>query len=78
MKEKGINHRLDEQANATIGLGFNRENITLDSLDFIINPTVDSSIILKTDVNNLYIVPSSVRLSKLEEVLVTTTNKNEF
>lgn len=66
---------LDEQANATIGLGFNRENITLDSLDFIINPTVDSSIILKTDVNNLYIVPSSVRLSKLEEVLVTTTNK---
>ena len=69
---------MDEQANATIGLGFNRENITLDSLDFIINPTVDSSIILKTDVNNLYIVPSSVRLSKLEEVLVTTTNKNEF
>lgn len=69
---------LDEQANATIGLGFNREIITLDSLDFMVSSVHDVSTILRTEVNNLSIIPASVRLSKFEEHLVNTVNKKEI
>lgn len=68
---------LDEQANATIGLGFSRENIMVDSLDFMVNPTINVLTVLKTEVNNLSIIPASVRLAKLDEYLITTSNKKQ-
>lgn len=65
----------DQQANATIGLGINREEIEIDIVDFLINNEIQTKAILKTSNNNLDIIPASLKLSKIEEYLYDITDK---
>lgn len=57
---------LDEQANATIGLGFSRELIDISSYDLLVcNIKIEDSI-YKTIDSNLDLIPASIKLSKVE------------
>lgn len=59
----------DQQANATLGLGINREDIFFDVVDFFTHIGLLKKAIIKTDVENLDLIPSSIRLSEIEETL---------
>ena len=57
---------LDQEANATITLGIKRENVKLDVVDFLLQTQLSDEIIVKTDVDNLNIICSSLRVQGLE------------
>lgn len=66
---------LDEQANATIGLGFSRELLDVTSYDLLVcNHMIEESI-YKTNYSNLDIIPASNKLSKLEVDLYSREDK---
>lgn len=66
---------LDEQANATIGLGFSRELIDISSYDLLVcNIKIEDSIYKTTD-PNLDLIPASIKLSKAEIDLYEVENK---
>ena len=68
---------LDEQANATIGLGFSRELIDISSYDLLVrNIKIEDSIYKTTD-PNLDLIPASIKLSKVELDLYEV-EKREF
>lgn len=60
---------LDEQANATIGLGFSRELIEVSSYDLIVRNFIIENSIYKTNDSNFDIIPASIKLSNLESDL---------
>lgn len=60
---------LDEQANATIGLGFSRELIETSSYDLLIGSRKTEECIYKTYDRYLDLVPASVRLANLDTAL---------
>ena len=62
---------MDPQSNATSGLGVYPENIKKSSYDAIINFEVPAKTVLKTDYENLDIMPSSEKLSGAEVELVS-------
>lgn len=59
----------DQQANATISLGFKREEITADVVDFLVNVQYDEECIKKTDLDLLWIMPGTIRLSQIQTIL---------
>lgn len=65
----------DQQANATLGLGINREDIFFDVVDFFTNIGLLRKAIIKTDAENLDLIPSSIRLSEIEESLYQLNDK---
>lgn len=65
----------DQQANATLGLGINREDIFFDVVDFFTHIGLLKKAIIKTDVENLELIPSSIRLSEVEESLYQLDDK---
>ena len=60
---------LDEQANATIGLGISRELEYITSYDILVNKKDITEGILKTYFENLSIIPSSHQFANIEESL---------
>ncbi|MCX8028621.1 MAG: ParA family protein [Brevinematales bacterium] len=58
----------DPQSNATISLGFS-QNIQPSLMDLMLNRTSLESIVYKTKVENLFIIPSNTNLSKIEPFL---------
>lgn len=62
---------LDPQSNATSGLGIYPEDIKKSSYDAIINFEVPAKTVLKTNYENLDIMPSSEKLSGAEVELVS-------
>jgi chromosome partitioning protein len=66
---------LDQQANATISLGLSRETVTVDSLDFMIDPLCLTGAIIKTEVASLDIIPASIRLSRIDELKANDEKK---
>jgi len=66
---------LDEQANATIGLGFSRELVDVTSYDLIVNNFMIENLIYKTNDKNFDIIPASIKLANLENDLFKTENK---
>lgn len=68
----------DQQANATIGLGINREEITADIVDFLIDDEIGTKAILKTSNNALDIIPASLKLSRIEEYLYKMVDKESL
>jgi chromosome partitioning protein len=62
---------MDPQSNATSGLGIYPENIKKSSYDAIINFEIPAKTVLKTDYENLDIMPSSEKLSGAEVELVS-------
>lgn len=64
----------DQQANATITLGIKREDVKKDIVDFLLED-FNNNHIISTGVENLNIIPASLRISKLEELTRNLTNK---
>jgi chromosome partitioning protein len=56
---------LDEQANATIGLGFSRELVDLSSYDLLTEQRDIEELIYKTNDKFLDLIPASIKLSNL-------------
>jgi len=61
---------LDPQGNATVGVGIDRNNIELCLYNVLIESYPVSSVILKTSLNNLDIIPSTAKLAGAEVELV--------
>lgn len=66
---------LDEQANATIGLGFSRELIETSSYELFFEDTKVEECIYKTIEANLDFIPGSIKLTKLTEELADNPKK---
>jgi len=60
---------LDPQAHSTIGLGIEPESFTTSISDVLAKKKSIKDTILKTKVENLFIVPSHIRLDKVEQQL---------
>ena len=65
---------LDEQANATIGLGISRELEYVTSYDILVNNFSIAEGILKTYYENLSIIPSSHQFANIEKALSIEIN----
>ncbi len=65
----------DQQANASIGLGINREDILFDVSDFFTHVGLLRRAIMKTKIPNLEIIPASIKLANIEESLYSLENK---
>lgn len=65
----------DQQANASLGLGINREDILFDISDFFTHVGLLRRAIMKTKVPNLEIIPASIKLANIEESLYNLENK---
>ena len=66
-KQKVLIVDFDQQANATIGLGINREDILFDVADFFTHVGLLKKAIIKTKVERLDIIPASIKLATIEE-----------
>jgi len=61
---------IDPQGNATSGLGVDKHNIKTSIYDLIIDEIDPNPIIIKTDITNLYLIPSNLNLTGAEVELV--------
>lgn len=68
---------IDPQGNTTSGLGIDPKTLEFSVYDCLINETPLKDIILKTDFENLWIVPSNINLAGAELELVMK-EKREF
>lgn len=66
---------LDEQANATIGLGISRELVGKSSYDLLATDLPIEEAILSTLERNLDIIPSSIKLATIDSFLYSNPNK---
>ncbi len=66
---------LDQQANATISIGFTRENIKKDISNVLLDDEL-VEVIQKTSVNNLDIVPASTKLDAVMQSLYNKEDQN--
>lgn len=67
---------LDPQGNATTGVGFNKGDIDKSIYD-VFNGSADiRNVILKTDFNNLYLLPSSLQLAGIDIELLEKGREN--
>jgi chromosome partitioning protein len=75
-KKKVLLIDLDEQANATIGLGLSRELVEATSYDLLASEIeIEDTIYASVD-PNFHIIPASVKLSTIEEKIINQENKN--
>ena len=65
----------DPQGNATSGVGIERESLENSVYDVIINEDNINDVIVKTDYNKLWVVPSSIDLAGAELELVAGENR---
>lgn len=65
----------DQQANATIGLGIKREDVLFDITDFFTHIAVLYQAIIKTSVENLKLIPASIKLANIDESLYQIPDK---
>ena len=62
---------IDPQANATSGLGIDKKSVTASTYECLLNHVNFKDIISSTQINNLYLAPSSIRLTGAEIELVS-------
>ncbi len=74
-KKKVLLIDFDQQANATISLGINREEIKQDIVDLLKEAIEINKVILKTSISNLDIIPASIKLSEIETILFDKNDK---
>lgn len=67
---------IDPQGNATSGFGINKRQLTASTYDCLINGTPASEVIIKTDFENVSILPASMNLAGAELELINV-NKRE-
>jgi chromosome partitioning protein len=68
---------LDEQANATIGLGFSRELVNVSSYDLLLRNLEIDELIYKTNDKCLDIIKGSIELARVE-IELANVEDNEF
>jgi len=61
---------IDPQGNATSGLGINKHDIKSSIYDLIIDEIDPRTVIIKTNINNLSLIPSTISLTGAEVELV--------
>lgn len=66
---------LDPQGNTTSGLGFNKKEVNKSAYDFIQNDASAKEVILKTEFDNLYLIPSHINLAALDSGLSLFSGK---
>ena len=54
---------IDPQGNATSGFGINKRELDLSSYDLLVHSTKAKNIVLKTEFENVSIIPSSIDLA---------------
>lgn len=74
-KQKVLIIDYDQQANATLGLGINREDILFDVTDFFTHIGFLQKAIIKTKINNLSLIASSIKLANIEDSLYMIPDK---
>lgn len=65
----------DQQANATTGLGINKEDILFDVTDFFTHIALLRKAILSTSLENLDLIPATIKLANIEESLYQVPDK---
>lgn len=65
----------DQQANATTGLGIDKEDIVFDVTDFFTHIALVRKAILHTSLDNLDVIPATIKLANVEETLYQVTDK---
>jgi chromosome partitioning protein len=68
---------IDPQGNTTSGIGMDKKNIKLSVYDVIIGDVEAKKAVLKTPIENLYIIPSTVQLAGAE-IELTEVDKREI
>lgn len=61
---------IDPQGNATSGFGINKRELDLSSYDLLVHSTKAKNIVLKTEFENVSIIPSSIDLAGAEIELI--------
>ncbi|MGE0018124.1 MAG: ParA family protein [Draconibacterium sp.] len=67
----------DPQANATSGLGFNLKNVQSSIYECIVDEVEADKVILKTDIENLDIIPSHIDLVGAEIEMLNLPNREK-
>ena len=65
----------DPQANSTTGVGFDLQNITQSLYDCMVNNAVARDVTLKTEIPNLYLIPSHIDLVGAEIEMINYPNR---
>ena len=66
---------LDPQGNATTSLGIERSAVSTDTYDVLINQLPAAEIIIKTSIERLELLPSSINLAGAEPALAKSENR---
>ncbi len=66
---------IDPQGNATSGLGVNKRELKISSYDVLINSMLIEKVMIKTEFDNLWVLPSSMNLAGAELELVDMTRR---
>ncbi len=66
---------IDPQANTTSGIGINKNEVVNSIYNLIINHLNPKDIILQTQINNLFLIPSKIDLTGAEVELVGTIGR---
>jgi chromosome partitioning protein len=69
---------LDPQGNASTGLGSVAENREFTTYDVLIGGVIEDQFIIKTDVENLHIIPSTVDLSSADIEFAATKDRSKL
>ena len=67
----------DPQGNTTSGVGINKKNMKNSTYDVLISRRDAASAVIKTEFENLYIMPSNISLAGAEFELVDTENREQ-
>ena len=67
---------IDPQSNATTSLGFNRNGYEFNIYHVLVGIKKLSEVVLKTDLKNLFLVPSNIGLVGIEKEFYNPKNKN--
>lgn len=65
----------DPQGNATSGLGIDKENLSLTLCDMLLSQINLAQVVLRTDFDNIDIVPTNARLASAELDMANTPNR---
>ena len=61
---------IDPQGNATSGFGINKKDISYSTYDMLINNTLAKEVLIKTQYDNMWVLPSNMNLAGAEIELV--------
>lgn len=75
--KKVLSIDIDPQANSTSGFGVSKNDVEFTIYDILINGYDINKTIVKTEIENLFIVPANIQLSGAEIELATSINREK-